>query len=272
MNSVATRTTLIRHELQMRTLKVLSVSRITPRMVRITLGGSELDGFTTLSPDDHVKLFFPPTREEKPAIPTVGANGIEWPDDKPLPVGRDYTPRRYDAEAGTLDVDFYLHGTGVAADWAANAQPGQYLGVAGPRGSRVVDYDFDWYLLMGDESALPAIARRLEELPPDADVYVFMNVANVAEMQELEAPANSKISWLFRDSNQHDKNPLKTALHQLEFPSGECYAWIAGEAGNVRAVYQYLLEEKAMDRQNIKANGYWKNGVSNHNHHEPIEN
>ena len=81
------------------------------------------------------------------------------------PTMRDYTPLNYDAERNTLQMEFAEHGTGPAVEWARTAPIGQWLGLAGPRGSLVVPADLDWHVLLGDESAMPAIERRLAELP-----------------------------------------------------------------------------------------------------------
>ena len=81
---------------------------------------------------------------------------------------RDYTPRRYDLDTLELDIDFVLHGDGPASTWAEQAKPGQFLHIGGPRGSMIVPDIFDSYLLIGDETALPAIARRLEGLAAES--------------------------------------------------------------------------------------------------------
>jgi NADPH-dependent ferric siderophore reductase len=131
--------------LRVRMLEVVRVASIAPRMRRITLGGRDLGGFTSLAPEDHVKVFFPRPGEARPVVPTVGPDGVvPPPGDKPI--GRDYTPRRHDPGRGELDIDFFLHGAGVAARWAAAAQPGDVVGVAGPRGSLVLERQLDWQL------------------------------------------------------------------------------------------------------------------------------
>jgi NADPH-dependent ferric siderophore reductase len=155
----------VRHETKMRLLQVREVSRLTPKMVRVVVGGEALAGFISAAHDDHVKLFFPQPGHDKPVLPTPTPNGPVYPEGAPRPAARDYTPRRYDATANALTIDFVLHGVGPATTWAAQARPGQFLGVGGPRGSFIVPDDFDWYLLAGDETAIPAIGRRLQELP-----------------------------------------------------------------------------------------------------------
>lgn len=188
----------VRHQTRGRLLEVMSASPITPKMLRITLGGDELAGFVSAAHDDHVKLFFPQPGQAKPVLPTAGPNGPEYPPDAPRPAARDYTPRRYDAAANTLVIDFVLHGDGPATSWAAQARPGHFLGVGGPRGSFIVPDDFDWYLPAGDETALPAIGRRLEELPPGAHALVVVEIADAGEEQRSDTRARVDTVWLHR--------------------------------------------------------------------------
>ena len=273
-------TKLVRHELRFRTLQVTRVTRLTPRMVRVTFGGSELAGFVTLSPDDHVKVFFPAAGEERPVAPILGPQGIAWPEGAPRPVARDYTPRRYDAAAGELDIDFLLHGgaDAAAAAWAACARPGQWVGIAGPRGSHIAKYDADWYLLAGDQSALPSLARRLEDLPAAAQAVALLEVASKEEILSLRLPARAEVIWLPCDEALSSREEaadaislLEAVVRRREFPEGVYQAWVQGEAGTVRAIYRHLLYERGAERECVHANGYWKRGVANHDHHEPIE-
>src|SRR5579872_7402886 len=94
----------VRHEVKRRLLQVREVRALTPKMVRIVLGGDELAGFISAAHDDHVKLFFPAPGEDKPAMPTPVPNGPVYAEGVTPPVARDYTPRRYDAAANTLTV------------------------------------------------------------------------------------------------------------------------------------------------------------------------
>lgn len=164
----------VSHEIKRRRLEVLRVVDLTPRMRRITLGGPELAGFISLGSDDHVKLLFPQNAEQQAALETLVLGPGK--DNGVMPAMRDYTPRRYDLDIGELDIDFVLHGDGPASTWAEQAKPGQFLHIGGPRGSMIVPDIFDSYLLIGDETALPAIARRLEELPAGRRVLAVIEV------------------------------------------------------------------------------------------------
>ncbi|MBC3346694.1 siderophore-interacting protein [Pseudomonas sp. SWRI196] len=243
----------VSHEIKRRRLQVLRVQDLTPRMRRITLGGPELAGFTSLGSDDHVKLLFPQNAEEHAALENFAPGAGK--DQGPMPQMRDYTPRRYDLQALELDIDFVLHGDGPAATWATQATPGQYLNIAGPRGSMIVPDIFDHYLLIGDETALPAIARRLENLATNRQALVVVEVENGAEQQILHSPAQVHVIWVLREGRQ---NNLLTTVQQLEMPGGRLYAWVATESKVSRQIRKVLLEEKGLDQDFVKAVGYWK--------------
>ncbi len=255
----------VRHETKLRLLQVRNVSRLTPKMVRIIVGGDELEGFVSAAHDDHVKLFFPRPGQDKPVLPTPSPNGPVYPEGTPKPAARDYTPRRYDAAANTLAIDFVLHGDGPATAWAAQARAGQYLGVGGPRGSFIVPDDFDWYLLAGDETALPAIGRRLEELPSGSRAIVIVEVESAAEEQPFDTRARIETRWLYRQgvdgAEPGDRSLLLSTIAGLTLPPGDGYAWVAAEAATAKAMRRHLVDERGLRKDRVKAAAYWKRGA-----------
>ncbi|CRM05232.1 NADPH-dependent ferric-chelate reductase [Pseudomonas sp. 24 E 13] len=240
----------VTHEIKRRRLQVLRVVDITPRMRRITLGGPELAGFVSLGSDDHIKLLFPQNAAEQAALesPTFSIKG-----DGPQPAMRDYTPRRFDLGIGELDIDFVLHGDGPASTWAEQAQVGQHLHIGGPRGSMIVPDIFDSYLLIGDETALPAIGRRLEELPAGRKVLAVIEIADAAEQQTLESAADVEIIWVLR--GQED---LLDVVSNLTLPGGTLYSFVATETKVSRQVRRVLLETHKVNEEYLKAVGYWR--------------
>ncbi|MEK7891458.1 siderophore-interacting protein [Burkholderia contaminans] len=256
--------TRVRHTLKFRLLQVLRVHAVTPHLLRVTLGGPDLADFESASFDDHVKVFFPPPGAERPVLPTLGANGPEFPEGEPKPVARDFTPRRFDRAAGELDLEFVLNHPGPASQWAAQARVGQWLGIGGPRGSFVVPTGFDWHLLIGDDTALPAVARRLEELPAGARVAVVMEVADRTAQVAFDTRADVHEIWRFRaEADAADGDVLLNAVRELPLPpSGEGYVWAAGEALSMRAVRQHLTAERGVDKSRIRAAAYWKRGAA----------
>jgi NADPH-dependent ferric siderophore reductase len=234
-----------RHELKRRALTVRSVERVTPDMARIVLEGADLEGFTSLSPDDHVKLFFP----------VSGSDELEM---------RDYTPRRYDAASGLLTLDFALHDpahAGPATLWALSARPGDMLQMGGPKGSMVVPYDYDWWLLIGDETALPAIGRRLEEMPPGTRVTTLVAVTGPEEEQRFDTRAAHRSLWVHRPAAQaDDPSPLLQALKHEQPSQGEGFISIAAEAKVASALKEFVTVSWRHDPAWMKSKGYWTSG------------
>ena len=253
----------VRHETRRRNLTVREVQHLTPKMIRVTLEGDDLAGFVSMGFDDHVKVFFPPPGSAELVLPTMGPDGPIFAEGAPRPALRDYTPRRYDAAAGVLHLDFAIHDAGPATTWAEHAKPGQPLGVGGPRGSFIIPTQFDWHLLIGDETALPAIGRRLEELPHDTRALVVAEVDGPAEEQKFSSAAQFEVIWVHRDSETAgDPKFLLERLQSVKFPAGDYFAWIAAETQVARALRQYLVTERSTNKHWVKAAGYWRRGAA----------
>ena len=240
MNSPVTarRVERVRHELKRRRLTVAHVDTLTPHFRRITFTDESLSDFVSASFDDHIKVFVNDAR-------------------------RDYTPRSFDNAARELVIEFALHGHGPAAAWAAQAAPGHTLDIGGPKGSMIVPLDYDWHLLVGDETAFPAVARRLEQLPAGARAIVILQAADAADRRVFDSAANVDLTWVETDAQ------LQAAVRALALPGGEGYAWCAGEAAAMAALRRELVDVKGHPRDAIRAAAYWKRGATGH--HENLE-
>jgi len=251
----------VRHSPKFRMLTVARIRDLTPRMRRMTLTGDDLAGFVSSGFDDHIKLFFPRPGEDQPARPAIGADGRSIWEENQKPPSRDFTPRRYDAEAGELDADFALHDNGPATNWATKVRPGLKLGVGGPRGSFVISTAFDWHLLIGDEAALPAIGRRLEELPATAQAFVVADIADANEELSLMSKATFDVKWVHRDGARPGSvEGLDYAARALQLPPGQGFTWIAAETAVAKHLRQILIE-RGFDRRWMRAAGYCKQGA-----------
>jgi NADPH-dependent ferric siderophore reductase len=235
-------------------VSVRRVARLTPRMVRVTFGGEALEGFIWNGPAAHLKLIF-----GEPADRPSGEHSAR-------PVMRTYTPRRFDAATRELVVDFVIHGTGPASDWAAQAAPGQTLTLAGPGRSYAVDPAADWYLLVGDDTAIPAICTILEALPSAAPKRVLLEVADASEEHPLDAPlGNAELTWLRRGGDVvRAGRALEAAVRALDPPPGSGRVYVACEAGAMRRIRQHLLHDRALPREHLVTRGYWKLGETDH--------
>lgn len=251
----------VRHELKFRVATVLETEHITPKMVRVTLGCDDFASFVSLAYDDHCKVFFAEPGATGFPVPTPSENGLAFPSGQ-RPEARDYTPRYYDNTAKTMTLDFVLHGDGPASSWAEKAVPGHQIGIGGPRGSFVLRGAFDWYVLIGDETALPAISRRLEELPRDAVVFALIEVADTAEVQKIDAPKGARIKWVSREGAEPGTpDLLLAAARTLVLPEGDGYVFVAGESAMSKAVRRHFVEDRKHEPDWIKAAGYWQAGT-----------
>ncbi|PVZ14833.1 siderophore-interacting protein [Actinomycetospora cinnamomea] len=239
-----------------RRVEVVDVDDPTPRMRRVRLAG-DLADLAVSGPTDHVKLFFPPAPGQEPPEPAFSTRGLVAPPaGAPRPY-REYTLRRHDAAAGTVDVDFVRHGRGLAGAWIED--PRGALWLLGPRSSAVVD-PRDWYLLGGDETALPALARWIERLPA-VPVHVVVEVADVAEEAYLgEVPAHVTVDWRHRvGAAPGTTTLLDDAVAAFTPPMGEGFAWMGAEAGTLRPVRRRL--RAILPTAAVDLDGYWRRGV-----------
>jgi NADPH-dependent ferric siderophore reductase len=239
-----------------RLLQVRRSERITPRMVRVTLGGEELAGFGGEGPDRRIKMFFPVPGQDRPAVPRATSGGPLWPTGEPRPAIRTYTVRRFDPGSGELDVDFVLHeGHGPAAAWARDARPGSWVGVSEPGGRFEPDPAAEFHVVIGDETALPAVATVLDALPPGVPAIAFLEVADAGEEQDL--PGTADVRWVHRGDREPGA-PLTEAVRAATFPAGAGQAWLSGESACVRDLRKHLLDDRGLDRRRVYATGYWR--------------
>lgn len=250
--------------LQPRLLTVRGVSDLTPRLRRVRFDCDQLANFVTLAPDDHVKLVFSRTADGAPACPTVVDD--RWVGGREL-ITRDYTIRAVDCAAGWVDIDFVVHDHGVAGKWAGSAQAGDELYMLGPRGSVVVGPVFDHYVLACDETALPAVARWLTELPAEVSVQVFAEVTDAADEIALPSAASVAVSWLHRGSGRLGAGLATAAVLALPPPVGVTFWWVAGESLSIKPARAHFKRVLGLDRDHYDVDGYWRLGVADHDHH-----
>ncbi|MGG7604923.1 siderophore-interacting protein [Massilia sp. BKSP1R2A-1] len=231
----------VRHELHIRDVAVARIAPLGDSFLSITFQGEALAQFTSLSFDDHVKFMF-------------DVDGGQ--------VRRDFTPLHYDAGRRELTLEFALHEDGASSNWARAASVGQRAIIGGPRGSMVIPQDHDWHLLAGDRSALPAIRRRLAELPAASKVVAVIH-AGGADRLALDTQADLELRWVDSDA------ALLAALRAVALPADDGFAWFAGEAATAKAVRALLLEEKGLPKEAMRVSAYWKQGVADH--HENLE-
>lgn len=219
-------------------------------MIRLTLAGAGLAGFHTYQADDHVMIVFPDDDGTMRAPVPNDKQELDWP--RPLPAGRKYTIRRHDPDRLELDLDFVLHEGGLASTWAANAQPGDPVVIAGPPGAHSFPHNFDHYVFAVDSTALPAVARWLDESPVDVSADVIVEVSHADEAQyPLAERDRVRVQWLVRPARN---SLLDDAVDGLELPQGRVFHFAAGEAEDIRP-----LRRRGTVRL---VTGYWKRGAA----------
>lgn len=300
--------------------EVRAVERVSPNFVRVTFGGSELDEFGTPGDvyDARIKLVFPPASG---ILPDIDRETDDWwgaylavPEDergsmRTYSIRELRTPAAEHVEASGTEVvvDFVLHLapglTGPASLWASRAAVGDELWIVGPRRGREDRSGIEYapgaassVVLVGDETAAPAIARILEDAPRDLRGIAFIEVPVGEDILPIDAPDRVEVHWLPRGDAAHGLRVIPTVLDYLgdtghreitvqdaegedlvwETPiysgSGEAlgaeaadvdrYFWIAGESGVVTTLRRHLVKDLGVDRAQVAFMGYWRRGVA----------
>jgi NADPH-dependent ferric siderophore reductase len=246
---------------------VVSVSRITPRLVSVWVGGGALEGFATAAPTSHLKVFLPAEGQTAPILPEYTPDGAVRAEDGPQPAVRTYTPRRFDEASGTLEIQFVLHGAGPASEWADRASAGDQLAVAGPGGRFSMDPAAERWWIAGDESAIPAVGTLLEALPDSAAAEVHLEVAGPGDEIELAGPAKATVTWHHRRTPDAWGAELDEAARGAAIADGT-RVWIACEAAAMRGIRSYLIGERRLPASSLVTRGYWRLGAVNHPDHD----
>ncbi|MEL0168701.1 MAG: siderophore-interacting protein [Pseudomonadaceae bacterium] len=229
-----------------RTLHVLGKQRVTRNMLRITFGGAGMQAFPPDQPGAYIKLIF------------EGADGAPA-------LMRTYTVRAQRAEE--IDVDFVLHEDGgPASRWAEHCEIGDAILVGGPGPRKPMVSDADWHVVAGDMTALPAISANLEMLPQHARGVALLEVIDRADIQPLQVPPGFELIWLINPHPGSEPGLLADQMRQLDWPSGRVSVWAACEFAGMRALRQFLREERAIARGDLYISSYWKLGVNEDQH------
>ncbi|HST85668.1 MAG TPA: siderophore-interacting protein [Kineosporiaceae bacterium] len=298
-------------------VQVRAVTRLTPTFVRVTFTGAQLDQFADHGDDQRINLVLPGPDGEplRPAdVDDWYSHWLKLPEERRNPL-RTYTVRRVRAEQREVDVDFALHGDGgPASRWAGSVAVGDAAQLAGPNlrhagPTRATGWNpplgDPTLLIVGDETALPAVASILEGLPASARGTVLLEVPEPGDVLPLTAPAGVPVEWLPRSGAEHGVL-LAAAVRQAaaemlggasqpvepvepgepgeaesfdEVPdelwdvpepddqpsSTAVYAWLAGEAGCITGLRRHLVKELGMDRRSVAFMGYWREGVARNN-------
>ncbi|GAA1774699.1 siderophore-interacting protein [Nocardioides hankookensis] len=239
--------------------QVESTERLTPTLVRVVLGGEGLTGFSVPeATDTYVNLAIPPAGAPYDAVFSP-AEVRETHPKETWPARRRYTVRDWDDAAGLLTLDFVVHGDeGAAGPWAANARPGDVLVFEGPGSGYAPDPSADWHLLVGDESALPAIAASLATIPAGTRAVVRLVCDGPDHEVALPCAGDLDLVWLHRTGAVDDVDLLPDAVADVDFPAGRVHAFVHGEADEIRAIRKHLISDRGVARADMSCSPYWR--------------
>ncbi|MGW5877567.1 siderophore-interacting protein [Nocardiopsis terrae] len=248
--------------------RVVRAERTTDHFVTVTFGGPDLARFEFLGLDQCVRVFLRRPGQERLTLPDSDADGWypeyrEMPDEV-RPYVRNYTMRRFDPEALELDVEFVAHADGgPASTWAASATVGDEVGLF-PEGIYYLPpSEADWHLLVGDESAVPALLSIVEQAPRDLRAQVYLEVPSPRDVRPVKAPPGVEVHWLPREDAH--AVPGRLALETVRsgpLPKGRPYCWVAGENGLPTGLRRALVREHEVAKDDITFVGYWRAGVA----------
>jgi NADPH-dependent ferric siderophore reductase len=233
-----------------RSLEVRRKEAVTPHMLRVTLGGPGLAGFPDDSDGAYIKL--------RLADPDGEAG---------KPLVRTYTVRHYDAELHELDVDFVIHESdGPAVNWAQTCEPGDEIKVGGPGPKKLLDFSADWFLLVGDMSALPAISANVGRMGPDAKGYALLEIIHEDDRQALDSPRNLQVEWIVNSNPERENSVLLDRVKAIQWLPGRPYVWVAGEFSQSLAIRSLMKSQRRITREQMYASSYWQIGQTEDGH------
>jgi NADPH-dependent ferric siderophore reductase len=247
---------------------VVRTERVTPNMIRVTLGGGDLSEFVYQGFDHWMRLIFP---EGGTAPLNALPGGLDLTDYRThlglapgaRPAIRGYTVREWRPERTEMDVEFVQHGSaGVAGPWAAAARPGDAIGLI-DRGRQFTPGPGAIQVMVADHSALPAVAASVRDLPRGARGHVIVELGDPADRQPLAPPPGVAVHWLTTGPGANPGDQALETLRGLTLPPGPVTALCVGESGMALAARRHLTAERGLAATDVMGRGYFKRGQVN---------
>jgi len=211
--------------------QVLRRERLSDHLVRLVLGGPGLSGFASTGiPDEWVGLVVPSQFQS-----------------------RYYTVRSW--ADGELTLDVVVHDVGLVTEWAARDVVGDTVTITEPKGSFAMPADAAWLMLVGDLTALPAMARiaSTTTLP----TRIWAEVPDAASLQgSAYLPDGADVTWLTPPGDGRSR--LAEAVEEIDWPAGDGYFWMAGESAQMRAIRKHLMRDRRLPSTAYDVMGYWR--------------
>lgn len=263
-----------------RLLTVIDNLQITPNMQRISFQADDLSDFPADAEGGYIKLLFTDN----------GDTDISQLSPDTRPKMRTYTIRHLRQALNQIDVDFVRHehitdnnssdnnnngndnggncgGNSslgrFAAAWSQSARIGDTISVAGPGEIKPIHLQVDWYFLVADMTALPALAAQLTKMPATAKGYAVIEINHADDKQSLTKPQGIDVIWVVANVA---KTSLAETVQALTWLQGEASVWCACEFSTMRALRVYFRNEKSVDKDNLYISSYWKSGCTEDGH------
>ncbi len=208
--------------------QVLRREQLSPHLVRLTLGGAGLADFrSTGIPDEWVGLVVPGQFQS-----------------------RYYTVRSW--SGGEMVLDVVVHDVGLVTEWARRDVVGDAVTVTEAKGSFAMPADAAWLMLVGDLTAMPAMARIAESVP-GVPLRIW---AEVPDDLAGYLPDGTDVTWLEPPAEGHSN--LAAVVEGIDWPAGDGYFWMAGESAQMRAIRKHLMRERGLPGAAYDVMGYWR--------------
>jgi NADPH-dependent ferric siderophore reductase len=241
--------------------EVVSVSRISPNMIRIVFAGEALSGFQSSGrPDEWTRLMFPVEQGAAVALPVLTDGKWRAPAHCPMSPARPYTVRRWSPCDGELTIDFVVHEGGIAASWAQAARCGDTIVVSAPFGRFTPPEDTDWIILLADITGLPAVARIIEEMTVERSIAAHVELPDAGDQQAMHGTADTHLHWYDSFGKTAQPTQLAEIARGIELPAGRGYLYIAGEATAASEARKHFRDVLGFDKDRITSVGYWIEG------------
>jgi NADPH-dependent ferric siderophore reductase len=235
---------------------VLRVVSLTPGLRRLVLGGEGLSSFRSSgASDEWLRIFVPTEGQREVALPE--RMGSAWRFANPQPAPRWYSVRHWDPGPPEMWIDVVIHAQGLATRWAEGVEPGDHVVLSQPHG-RFAGITADWFLILADQTGIPAATRIIEELPAGQSVHAVFEAPNEAATFTPETAAALRICWVYNPSPDTIDSPLSAVARSVELPAGDGFVWMAGEASCARDIRRYFRHELKWRSSAYDIVGYWR--------------